>query len=442
MGDLHPGELREEACELLQRLIRLDTVNPPGNERPAQELLAAHLEAAGLSCELLGATGERPNLIATLDSGREGPTLGLLGHTDTVLAQAADWTHGPWSGQIADGCIWGRGAIDMKSQVAAESVAAASLARSGWRPASGRLLVLAVVDEETGGRLGAQWLTREHPAKVRCDMLINEGGGAAFEYGGRRRYGVSCAEKGVFRFIVRVRGVAAHASTPEMGSNALLAIAPLLERFAKRQPSPLIGEQAQQLLRALGEDPSDPEAALESMRRRNAALLPLLKPVLGITFTPTMITASAKMNVIPATCELRVDCRVPPGVGREAVEAAIAEVLGDAEAQGFEIEFTEQVEGNSSPAHSPLMDAIRRWVAKHDRLGSVVPATMPGFTDSRHFRAAFPECVAYGFFPQRHRGLLESWPLIHGADERIDIRDLELATSCYVELIRALLSRT
>src|SRR5438309_2691445 len=179
-----------EAQELLRQLIRFNTVNPPGNERPAQEYLAEHLTGAGFECELLAAEPGRPNLVARLratDASEGGPTLCYLGHVDTVLADPREWTHDPWSGEIANGCLWGRGALDMKSQVAAEVAAAASLARSGWRPARGELLVVAVVDEETGGALGAQWLTETHPEKVRCEMLVNEGGGGCFEYSGARR---------------------------------------------------------------------------------------------------------------------------------------------------------------------------------------------------------------------------------------------------------------
>src|SRR3984957_11682043 len=154
-----------EAEELLARLIRFNTVNPPGNERAAQEYLANHLTQAGFECELLGAEPERPNLVArlrpTVPEGAAGPTLCYLGHVDTVLADASAWTHDPWSGDVQDGFLWGRGALDMKSQVAAEIAAAASLARSGWRPARGELLIVAVVDEETGGSLGAEWITRE-----------------------------------------------------------------------------------------------------------------------------------------------------------------------------------------------------------------------------------------------------------------------------------------
>ena len=136
---------------------------------------------AGFECELLGAQPGRPNLVARLrgngDPARPGPTLCYLGHVDTVLADPTEWRRDPWSGEIAEGCVWGRGALDMKSQVAAEVAAAVALARSGWRPARGDLLVVAVVDEETGGELGAEWLTKTHPEKVRCELLVNEGGG-------------------------------------------------------------------------------------------------------------------------------------------------------------------------------------------------------------------------------------------------------------------------
>jgi acetylornithine deacetylase/succinyl-diaminopimelate desuccinylase-like protein len=431
--------LGEQASALLGRLVRIDTVNPPGRERPAQELLAQLLADAGFACELLSAEPERPNLIARLDGAEPGPTLCLLGHTDTVLADADEWSHNPWSGDLADGFIWGRGAIDMKSQVAAEVIAGASLAAEGWRPARGALLIVAVADEETGGELGAKWLTETHPEKVRCDMLLNEGAGQCFPYGGRRRYGVCCAEKGVFRFTLTTRGVAAHASTPRMGENALLKMAPLLGRLAQRNPSYLLSDQARALLLGLGEDPQAPIAAVRHIGAEDARLLPLIEPILGVTLSPTRISASEKINVIPSAARLRIDCRVPPGFGEQAVRAAIAEVLGDEQQDGFQIEFTEQVEGNSSPTTSPLMDAISGWIAEHDPGASTVPTAMPGFTDSRHFRAAFPECVAYGFFPQRHQSLLEAWPLIHSANERIDVRDLELATQCYRDLVVRLL---
>ncbi len=436
-----------EAQELLSRLIQFDTVNPPGNERAAQEYLADHLRQAGFECELLGAEPGRPNLLARLraegaPSSEEpmsgGSTLCYLGHVDTVLANPAEWRHDPWSGEVIDGFLWGRGALDMKSQVAAEIAAAASLARSGWRPARGELLIAAVVDEETGGSLGAEWITRNHPERVRCDMLLNEGGGEFFEIAGKRYYGVCCAEKGVFRFNVLTDGVAGHASMPSMGENALLKMAPVLERLAARQPSYELTAEPSAFLAGVGEDPQDPSGAIARLRAAEPMLATMFEPMLGVTFTPTRIRASEKINVIPSAAELKVDCRVPPGLGEAEVRRAIAEVLG--EEQGFRIEFTEQVPGNRSPMQSELMMMINRWIAERDPGATVVPVILPGFTDSSHFRAAFPECVAYGFFPQRHQSMLEASPLVHAADERIDVRDLQFATEFFTDLARLALA--
>jgi acetylornithine deacetylase/succinyl-diaminopimelate desuccinylase-like protein len=430
-----------EAQELLSRLVRFNTVNPPGDERAAQEYLADHLQQAGFDCELLGAEPGRPNLIARLradgappadEPASGGPTLCYLGHVDTVLADAQEWAHDPWSGEVIDGYLWGRGSLDMKSQVAAEIAAAASLARSGWRPAAGELLIAAVVDEETGGSLGAEWITKTHPEKVRCDLLINEGGGGWFEYAGKRCYGVCCAEKGVFRFNVVTDGVAGHASMPGMGENALLKMGPVLDRLAARQPSYELTDEPRGFLRGLGEDPEDAAGSIARLRAADERLATMFEPMLGVTFTPTRIRASEKINVIPSRAELKVDCRVPPGLGEEQVRRGIAEVLG--EEDGFRIEFTEQVVGNRSPMDSELMRTIINWIGQRDPGAEVVPVILPGFTDSRHFRAAFPECVAYGFFPQRHQSLIETAPLVHSADERIDVRDLQFATEFFTDL--------
>jgi acetylornithine deacetylase/succinyl-diaminopimelate desuccinylase-like protein len=294
-------------------------------------------------------------------------------------------------------------------------------------------LIAAVVDEETGGELGAEWITKAHPEKVRCDLLVNEGGGAVFEYGGRRCYGVCCAEKGVFRFTVTTDGVAGHASMPGMGVNALLKMGPVLERL-RRQPAYELTAEPQAFLRGIGEDPEDPAGSIARLREADARLATMFEPMLGVTFTPTRIRASEKINVIPSRAELKVDCRVPPGLGEEEVRRGIAEVLGDEARDGFAIEFTERVVGNRSPAASPLMDAISGWISEQDPGAEAVPVILPGFTDSRHFREAFPECVAYGFFPQRHQSLLAATPLIHASDERIDVRDLEYASEFFRDL--------
>ncbi len=214
--------LQDEAVALLQQLIRLDTSNPPGRETIAQEPLAALLRAAGFEVELAGEDPQRLNLVARLRGAAPGPVLGLLSHVDVVPADPRGWRHGPWSGALADDCVWGRGAIDMKGQTAAEVVAACSLAREGWRPAAGDLLVISVADEEVAGS-GAEWLCAERPDLVRCDYLINEGDGAVTQVGDQRVHGVCVAEKGVFRFRLTARGVAGHASMPAVADERAAA---------------------------------------------------------------------------------------------------------------------------------------------------------------------------------------------------------------------------
>jgi acetylornithine deacetylase/succinyl-diaminopimelate desuccinylase-like protein len=432
------ADLQQETTEVLQRLVRFNTVNPPGSERPAIEYLAGYLRDAGFDTELLAATDERPNLVATLDGNGDGPTLLYLGHVDTVLADPSEWRHDPWSGDVADGYLWGRGALDMKSQVAAEAVAGAALAKQGWRPAKGRLKLVFVADEETGGDVGAHWLTETHPDKVRCDMLLNEGGGEVFEYQGQRRYGVCCAEKGIFRFKLTAAGAAGHASLPKTGDNALLKLGPVLQKLASGESSYLMTDAPAALLRGIGEDPSDPAGAVKRMAELEPALVTLFEPMLGVTLTPTMAHGSDKINVIPSRASLKVDCRVPPGFGEDEARKRIAEVLGE-HTEELEIEFTETVTGNASALETPLMSAIDGWVKANDPGAETVPVILPGFSDSRWFRDAFPECVAYGFFPQRHMSVLEAGPLVHNADERIDVRDLGFAAGFYADLARELL---
>jgi len=412
--------MQQETTDVLQRLVRFNTVNPPGNEREAQEYLAGYLQDAGLEVELLGRTEPRPNLVARLRGTGDGPALCLLSHVDTVLATASEWEHDPWSGDVIDGELWGRGALDMKSQTAAEVVAAATLARSGWR-GKGDLLVVVVVDEETGGAEGAQWICSEHPGKVRCDYLLNEGAGSLVPFNGQRVFDVCVAEKGVFRFKLRTRGVAGHASMPKIGDNALLKLAPLLQAMKDRQPAFDITSGPQAMLDGLG-------VSFEELREIDPILALIVEPMLGVTLAPTRVKASEKINVIPSVAEIGVDCRVPPGLGEEDALKRIREVLGEGD---YEIEFTETVTGNQSPIESPLMDVIRSWVASVEPDARVVPAILQGFSDSRTFRHAFPDLVAYGFFPRRAMTLYEAAPLIHSANERIPVADLGTAADFF-----------
>jgi acetylornithine deacetylase/succinyl-diaminopimelate desuccinylase-like protein len=422
--------LEERAVALLQQLIRHRTVNPPGDERVLQEELAEEFRAAGFEVTLAGRTPERPNLVARLRGHAEGPVLGLLSHVDTVLANPADWARDPWSGDLVDGEVWGRGAQDMKSQTAAESAAALELAESGWRPARGDLLVIVVVDEEVGGAEGAIWMCENHPELVRCDYLLNEGAGTVIPHGDARLYGVCTAEKGVFRFSLTTHGRAGHASMPNVGDNALPKLAPLLDALATRRPSEDLTEAPIALLSALGLE------SIDALRAVNPALAGFAEPMASVTIAPTIISAGTQINVIPT---LTVDCRVPPGHGLETAHARLREVLGEHADSGYELTWLEEVVGNGSPTESPLMDAIRGWFATEDPEARVVPTMLPAYTDSRIFRDAFPECVAYGFFPQREMTLGEMWPLIHGKDERIAAADVGFAARAYTSIAKELL---
>jgi acetylornithine deacetylase/succinyl-diaminopimelate desuccinylase-like protein len=454
---LDVGELERRTTKLLQRLIQFDTVNPPGAEEECQQHLRGLLEGAGFEVELLAALPGRPNLVARLPapSGVDGPTLCLLGHVDTVLADPAEWEVSPWSGELRDdGCVWGRGALDMKSQVAAEVAAACLLAEAGWRPQAGELKLVVTADEETGATYGAQWLCREHPDKVRADLIVNEGAGVSFKHAGRRIYPVCVAEKGVFRFTLTAHGRAGHASLPRIGDNALTKLAPLVAALGDAGVAPERSPEPDAFLTALGRAPDDVaaerglaagdpaalSAGLADVEATDPRIAVLLEPLLGVTFAPTMAAASEKINVIPSRAGVRVDCRVPPGLGEGHVRERVHEALGwrppaDGVPDGFTLDFDETVTGNRSPIDTPLMETIRTFVAAEDPGATVTATALAGFSDSHWFRAAFPDCLAYGFFPQRRMDLFEAMPLVHGANERIPVEDLGLAARFYAGLI-------
>src|SRR4029079_4701614 len=241
--------LREEATELLHQLIRLDTVNPPGNETLAAEVPRDYLAESGVAAELYAKVPERENLVARIPGRGEGPRPLLLSHTDTVLADSAEWQLDPWSGELRDGEIWGRGALDMKGQVAANAVAITSLARDGFEP-SGDLIFAAPADEEVGEDFGLSWLCREHPDAVRAEYCVNEGAGDRIDFGeGCIFYLCSAAEKMSSPFRLLVHGRSGHASMPGIADNALVKAAGMIERLPGLPPGPRPGAQGAALPR-------------------------------------------------------------------------------------------------------------------------------------------------------------------------------------------------
>jgi acetylornithine deacetylase/succinyl-diaminopimelate desuccinylase-like protein len=410
----------------LQELIRLDTVNPPGNETQAAELLRDYLAENGVESELYARVPERANLVARIPGSGAGRSLLLLSHTDTVVADAAEWQVDPWSGELRDAELWGRGALDMKGQVAAEAVALASLAREGFRPA-GDLVFAACADEEVGERYGLPWLCAQHPDAVRTDFALNEGAGERMELFGRPFYLCSSAEKMSSPFRLRVHGRAGHASVPSIADNALVKAAPLIERLAAYRPELQLGPETSAMIETVAGQPLDAAQALELARETDPAAAELFEPLLSITLSPTIISASERRNVIPHVCEVDVDCRLLPGQSPDEVEPVLLEVLGEGD---YEFEWIESRGGTRSELGTPLWEAVESFVAQIEPEATVLPVSVAGFTDSHWLREAFGT-VAYGFFPMKAMDPQVAARLIHSADERIAVDDLELAVQCF-----------
>jgi acetylornithine deacetylase/succinyl-diaminopimelate desuccinylase-like protein len=414
--------LREEVTDLLRRLIRIDTVNPPGNETQAAELLREYLQSNGVLCELYAKIPERANLVARIPGVGDGPRLALLSHTDTVLADPAEWQLDPWSGELRNGEVWGRGALDMKGQVAASAVALASLAREGFEPA-GDLIFVAAADEEVGADFGLSWLCEEHPEAVRAEYALNEGGGDRLEFGGQVLYLCATAEKMSSPFRLRVHGRSGHASMPSIADNALLRAARFIERLGELELEPRLEPETKAFLEAVGggEAPAARDA-LAVAREMHPLGAELLEPLLVMTVAPTMIEASKKRNVIPALCDVSVDCRLLPGQNQAEAEQIIRAQLGE---DGYEFEWLQAHGGTRSPLETPLWEVVEEFAPEIEPGAKAGPILVPGFTDSHWMRAAFGT-VAYGFFPMRTMEAELALRLIHSANERAAVEDLEL----------------
>lgn len=426
--------LREEVTELLQTLLRVETVNPPGNETRAAEVLRDYLAEQGIPCELVARTPDRANVIARLQGG-DGPSLAFLCHTDTVVAAPGEWERDPWSGDLVDGEVWGRGALDMKDQVAASAVAFASLWREGFRPAGG-LVFAATADEEVGDGFGLEWLVREHPDLVRVDYAINEGGGERVELGDSIYYLCGTAEKTTAPFVLRVRGRSGHASAPGIADNALVKAAPYLEALGSfSSPSSLTAEVTRFFEVTLGGAPPAADALARARSELGPLAAELVEPLLSATLSPTQIEASKARNVVPALCEVIVDCRLLPGQAPEDVEPEIRAVLGDGD---WELEWLESAGGTRSPLDTPLWSALEEFVATVEPAARLLPMCNAGFTDSHFLREAFGT-VAYGFFPMRAMDVELAARLVHSANERVSVDDLELGVAMLRHAALALL---
>jgi len=436
--------LHDEVVALTQDLIRLDTSNAPGNETLVAEHLASYLARNGVDCELVARDPARANLVAKLPgSDPTATSMAFVGHIDVVPVDPRDWTHPPFEAVIDDaGYLYGRGAIDMKNEVAARAVAMAELARTGFRP-RGDLWFVAEADEEDGtADVGMRWLLEERP-DIRPDLAVNEGGGHRLELAdGRTVLTVGVGEKGTFPARVSSLGEAGHGSTPSAGDNGVLLLGELLRRIGRGMPVLETHPLVEAMLDALV-----PASTVETLEQRivaAAALHPAFEHVLpalpGVTMAPTMLGGSPKRNVIPARAWMELDCRILPGHTEADVEKAVRARLGD----GLDYELTwpeELVPGSGSTPDSLLMDSFRSVLARHDPDALLLPVLDTGFTDSLYLRQA-GGAVAYGFSPFRTTPAEVINAGYHNADERVHVDDLLLATQFHVDLAREVLGDT
>jgi acetylornithine deacetylase/succinyl-diaminopimelate desuccinylase-like protein len=414
-------DLRAEVLDLARRLIRVDTSNPPGNETPAAELLAEYLGDAGAECELAGPDPERLNLIARV-RGAGGPSLMLLAHTDVVPAPAEGWTVPPFEATVRDGMLVGRGACDMKGELAARAVAVAEIARSG-EPPPGDLVLVAESDEERNvSDVGMSWLARERP-DLRCDYALNEGGGTLLELAdGRKVVTISVGEKRVTSMRMRVKGRAGHASVPAAADNPVGHAARAVELLLDHDAEPQISGAIASALAGLGAPEGDPGAALAHVAKLHPHLAETLPPMTRLMVTPTGLRTYEPSNVIPPYADVICDCRALPGQGegdvRDHVETALRGEVS------YELEFLEPMAGGtSSPIDNALFDACQDYVASRLPGAVLLPLITTGFTDSHWVREAYGT-VAYGFAPVFATDLDDYEAGIHGADERIAVDDL------------------
>lgn len=430
------GSLEEEVVGLCRELIRIDTSNPPGNETPAAELLAGYLEDAGIDCELAGPDPERLNLIARIEGGGEGPSLMLLAHTDVVPAPDDDWSVPPFAAEIRDGRLYGRGAADMKGELAARSVALAAFAREGRRPAGDIVLVAESDEERNTADVGIPWLVRERP-DLRCDLALNEGGGLLLELAnGRRLVIIALGEKVVGSLRLRFHARGGHASVPaDSDDNPLSHAAAAVERLLAHSGPLRMPPDLAVALGALGA----PDGALEETfawaADQHPRLGELVPAMCGITVTPTGLAAGEPPNVIPPYADVICDCRAMPGQGEAELRDHVAAALGDG--ARYELELLEPLAGGTiSTADSDLYRLCASYAG--ERAGAeLLPIVSPGFSDSHWIRERFGT-IAYGFAPVFHTDpdLYLGGP--HAADEVLDVADLVEMTEFHLRALRSL----
>jgi acetylornithine deacetylase/succinyl-diaminopimelate desuccinylase-like protein len=443
------ADLTAQTVELLQALIRNACVNDgradSGQEIRNADTLTSLLEESGLAVERYEAHPGRVSLVSRIP-GRDpdAPSLCLMGHTDVVPVNPEGWRHDPFGGELIDGEVWGRGAVDMLNVTSSMAVAFAHLATQGFRP-QGDLIYFAVADEEAGSVYGAQWMADHHRDAMFADYVLTENGGL---HGGRRQspsISVNVAEKGVAWRRLRIKGTPGHGSMPFRSDNALVQAAAVVQRLAEYSPPPRFGElwsaQVENLpvddeIKALLRDEEQIDEFLAVMP--NVGSAGFLHACTHTTFSANVVEGGAmKANVIPDDVELQVDIRTLPGEGSAEVEAHLNEALGDL-ANKVDIEIIMNDPASMSRLDNPLWESLHRGVANAFPGARLHPSMTVGFTDARVYRSM--GSVAYGaglFSPEIDAG--EFSRRFHGHNERIDVESLRLTTGLWLDVARDLL---
>lgn len=435
--------LTHEAVRHLQALIRCDSSNPPGNERPAAEYVAATLANEGIEAQLLEKIPNRTNVVTRLRGTGQEPPLLLMSHLDVVPAKAEDWSHPPFAGDVADGYVWGRGAVDMKNTTAIQMAAISVFARSGIQ-LKRDLLLAGMVGEERDPQNGAIFLAEEYPEWVRAEYALNESGGEALVVGGRRFYTFQVAQKMSLVFRMVGHGRAGHSSVPyaESAISRLAAgilnlkthplphhVIPTTRRFfqvlADGVPEPRLKTALLDML-----DPDRQPAAAECLgvgeyqARMFSAMLHNIAEV-------TMVSAGYKANVMPAEAEATVAARPLPGITREQLIAEVTAAVGD----GVELipgRFYPGLEFDL-PDDDPLFQAASYAIRRNDPEGTLVPYLSCGGTDAPFLAPLGVKAI--GFTPMRPEPAGLVLQLAHAADERVAVHNLGFGVRVLVDTI-------
>ena len=424
----------EQATDWLSEYIRVDTVNPPGNETRACEWLGRILDAEGIPYQTYSPLGDdsRQTLVAQLEGdGSRGKPLILLNHTDVVPFEREHWTVDPLAGEVRDGYVWGRGTQDMKGMGIMELVTFLLHRRHGL-PLKRSLIFMAVADEEAGSEYGVEWLDRAHPELLDCEYVINEGGGGSTEVLGKQRntFNIGVAEKGPFWVKLRAHGRPGHGSVPHDDNAAdrlVRALYRIQEWERPLEPSPEVMEYFRQL-RAAGILESDPtpevlaEIAADNPRMRSAQMN---------SISLTTLQAGVKHNVIPASAEATLDVRLIPGYEPEVFLHDLIEVIDD---ERVEVKQVFVSTSPASPMDTELYQVMAREAKRAVEDAVILPGVSTGFTDSRVFRRR--GITAYGFVP----GLTEpeDQGRVHGNDERLSIENLRLGMQILHHTVRGI----